>query len=130
MQCESSTIDQTGRFSIGSVIGSSSIRHEMYVEERRRQVKKFHFFYNQKLTTDEQLSLDSFELIRSLGQGGFGSVFLAHRTETDEYLALKAIQKSELVETNEEASVIFERQCLYALQHPNIVKENRFSMKN
>ncbi|CAF4995109.1 unnamed protein product, partial [Rotaria magnacalcarata] len=74
------------------------------------------------LQADENLSLDSFKLLRQLGEGGYGTVFLAYHADINEYVALKAIKKSTLVETNEQNTIVSERQYAFALNHPNIAQ--------
>lgn len=115
------SIKNHSRFSSLTIIPSKSNELNEYFQERQSIIDKFNILLTKKLQTDENLSLDSFELIRTLGKGGYGSVFLAYSRNTNEYLALKVIKKSTLVETNEENLIISERQYAFALNHPNIV---------
>lgn len=46
-----------------------------------------------------ELSLDDFEMIKLIGVGGFGKVFLCRKRSTGEILALKRLKKVMLVFT-------------------------------
>lgn len=95
-----------------------------YLDERQAIIDRFNQLVNKPLKANVNLSLDSFHLFRSLGTGGFGSVFLAYHPDTHEYLALKAMKKSSLIESNDQNISISERQYAFALHHPNIVNLN------
>jgi hypothetical protein len=112
------------RFCLSSIIESKSNELNEYFQERQYMINTFNILLTKKLQSDKNLSLDSFKLLRQLGQGGYGSVFLAYYTDTNEYIALKAIKKSTLIETNEQNTIISERQYTFALHHPNIVNIN------
>jgi len=66
-------------------------------------------------------SLGRFQIIRLLGQGGFGMVFLANDPQLSRRVALKVPSFHSLL--NEEARIRFRREgrALAALNHPNIV---------
>lgn len=112
-------------FCLVSIIESKSDELREYLQERQSMIDRFNICLTKQLKVDENLSLDSFQLLRKLGRGGFGSVFLAYHFDTNEYLALKAMKKSSLVETNDQNIIISERQYAFALHHPNIVNIHR-----
>jgi hypothetical protein len=116
------SIKNQSRFCLVSIIESKSDELNEYFQERQYMIDRFNIFLTKKLKTDKNLSLDSFKILRQLGKGGYGSVFLVYYINTNEYLALKAIKKSTLIEKNEQNIIISERQYAFALHHPNIVK--------
>ena len=116
-----SSIEHRSRFTLVSIIESKSNELKEYLQERQHMIEKFNLLLTKQLKTDVNLSLDSFKLLRLLGRGGFSSVFLAYHPNTNEYLALKAMQKSSLIETNHQKIILSERQYAFALHHPNIV---------
>jgi serine/threonine protein kinase len=68
-------------------------------------------------------SIGSYRIIRQIGRGGMGSVYLAERSD-DQYrrrVAVKAVS-SELVDKETLRRFHNERQTLAALDHPNIIK--------
>ncbi|CAK71442.1 unnamed protein product (macronuclear) [Paramecium tetraurelia] len=60
-----------------------------------------------------------YEIIRKLGQGGFGSVYQVKHLKTNLIRAAKVIQKQAI---DDEQLLISESQILKDLDHPNIVK--------
>jgi eukaryotic-like serine/threonine-protein kinase len=67
--------------------------------------------------------IGSYRIIRQIGRGGMGSVYLAERAD-DEFrrrVAVKAVS-SELVDEETRRRFHNERQTLAALDHPNIIK--------
>ncbi|CAM2711558.1 unnamed protein product [Rotaria socialis] len=116
------TIERRARFCLVSIVESKSNELHKYLQERQKMINKFNNLLTKRLQADENLSLDSFKLLRQLGEGGYGTVFLAYHADRNEYVALKAIRKSTLVETNEQNTIISERQYAFALNHPNIVQ--------
>jgi hypothetical protein len=121
---KSGVINTRSRFCLVSIIESKSDELNDYFQERQYMIDTFNNLLTKRLKADQNLSLDSFKLLRQLGTGGYGSVFLAYHNDTNEYLALKAIKKSELIETHEQHIILSERQYTFALHHPNIVNIN------
>ncbi|CAF4561167.1 unnamed protein product [Rotaria sp. Silwood1] len=121
-QPKARSIKHCSHFCLVSIIELKSDELNEYLQERQHMINKFNNLLTKRLRADHNLSLDSFKLLRQLGEGGYGIVFLAYHTDTNEYVALKAIKKSTLVETNEQNTIISERQYAFALHHPNIVQ--------
>lgn len=121
-QYMTSSVKARSRYSLVSILPSKSSELKKYLQERQSMINVFNNLITKRLRVDPTLSLDSFKILRQLGEGGYGSVFLAYHTDTNEYIALKAIKKSSLIETNEQNIILSERQYTFALHHPNIVK--------
>ena len=81
-----------------------------------------------------EVGLNDFELIKVLGKGGFGKVFLViKKDEPDKPFAMKAIRKDIVIETDMMESIKFEKSVLEKAQHPFLMNctyifktENRF----
>ena len=78
---------------------------------------------------DTNLSLDKFQLIRTLGRGSFGRVVLAlvrsdpnAKNDTNKFYAIKVMDKKKLVRYKQIDHTLNERRVLFALQHPNAVR--------
>ena len=119
------TIKNRSPYSVVSIIQSDFNELNRYLHERQCMIEIFNILLTKQLKANPNLSLDSFKLLRQLGKGGYGSVFLAYHIDNNEYLALKIIKKSTLIETEEQNIVISERQYTFALHHPNIVNKKK-----
>ena len=64
-------------------------------------------------------SIDHFEVRRVLGQGGFGSVFLAYDTRLDRMVALKLLDRIE--RSAARRMLAYETRAASQLRHPNLV---------
>src|SRR5262249_3085831 len=65
--------------------------------------------------------LGKFEIIRELGAGGFGVVYLAKDTVLDRHVALKLPRSIRLVDPEARPRFFREAQALARLDHPHIV---------
>lgn len=66
--------------------------------------------------------LGDFRLIKKLGQGGMGEVFLAHQVSLDRQVALKVMNKQFSKQENFVKRFKREAQTMAKLNHPNIVQ--------
>ncbi|CAD8087783.1 unnamed protein product [Paramecium primaurelia] len=64
----------------------------------------------------------NFSIIKKLGDGQYSEVFLAKHTQTGFLVALKVIQKSQIIKENMQAQLAWEIKIQYLLEHPNITK--------
>lgn len=68
------------------------------------------------------MELDDFKLLKGIGQGAFGEVFLAKNYFTSKTYALKSIDKKFLAKQRKEHHVFQEKLILKYLDHPMVVK--------
>jgi serine/threonine protein kinase len=47
-----------------------------------------------------KIKVDDFEILKVLGKGGFGTVYLARKVDTKEIVALKKMKKSKIAARN------------------------------
>lgn len=71
---------------------------------------------------DVDSSYGEYQVIRELGEGGFGRVFLANHQVTHEPVAIKLMKSGTFNEAAQIDTVFAEAENLKALSHPNIVK--------
>ena len=69
-----------------------------------------------------QAKYDDFDLLRMLGAGAFGKVYLARNRITDSLVAVKALRRSWLGDTKAESLFLNEAKILDSIEHPNVVK--------
>ena len=74
---------------------------------------------------DTSLSLDKFQLIRTLGRGSFGRVVLAllkNEKDGNKFYAIKVMDKKKLIRYKQIDHTLNERRVLFSLQHPNTIR--------
>ncbi|GFH54727.1 hypothetical protein CTEN210_11203 [Chaetoceros tenuissimus] len=65
--------------------------------------------------------LDSFKMIKVVGKGSFGKVFLVREIKTQEMFALKVLRKDNIIKRNQVEHTKTERSVLGYVDHPFIV---------
>jgi len=68
--------------------------------------------------------LDSFKMIKVIGKGSFGKVFLVREKSTSEMFALKVLRKDNIIKRNQVEHTRTERSVLGYVNHPFIVGLN------
>jgi len=69
-------------------------------------------------------SLDSFKMIKVIGKGSFGKVFLVREKSSSEMFALKVLKKDNIIKRNQVEHTRTERSVLGYVKHPFIVGLN------
>lgn len=69
----------------------------------------------------KKINLDSFDIEKVIGKGGYGKVFLVTKVDTQKWYAMKEIKKETLVSDRDKANTIFERVILQNVKSPFIV---------
>jgi len=68
--------------------------------------------------------LDSFKMVKVIGKGSFGKVFLVREKKTAEMFALKVLKKDNIIKRNQVEHTRTERNVLGYVKHPFIVGLN------
>ena len=71
---------------------------------------------------NDSISLNSLSIIKVLGKGMFGNVFLAYNNTTNVYYALKTVQRRKIIQYEISDNLILERKILLQIDHPLIIK--------
>lgn len=66
--------------------------------------------------------MEHFRIIAQVGQGGYGSVYLARKNDSNEVCALKKMRKGTLAKMDEVKHVLVERDILTAVKTPWLVR--------
>ena len=69
----------------------------------------------------EKVNEDSFEILRTLGKGYIGKVFLVEKKDTKKLYALKVISKLDVIKRNFFESLTYEKKILEKVKNPFIV---------
>jgi serine/threonine protein kinase len=72
-------------------------------------------------TTTRQATFDHFELIKVIGRGTFGKVYLVRCTLDNRFHAMKCIRKDVVIEHESVESLKVERLILSQVNHPFII---------
>ncbi|OBZ86373.1 cAMP-dependent protein kinase type 1 [Choanephora cucurbitarum] len=72
-------------------------------------------------STDVNVNMNDFELIRTLGTGSFGRVHLAKHKTNRNYYAIKALRKTDIVKLKQIEHTKNERKILSTVKHPMMV---------
>lgn len=84
------------------------------------------------LKTPSKLQLEEYELLKALGEGSFGRVYIVRHKTNGQYWAFKQLKKYEIIKSKQVDHLKNEVYILNSLQHPFIVKmagmtqDNRF----
>jgi serine/threonine protein kinase len=84
------------------------------------------------LKNPEKLTLENFEILKALGEGSFGKVFIVRHKVKGHYWAFKQLKKYEIIKSKQVDHLKNEVYILNSLSHPFIVKmagitqDNRF----
>ncbi|KAJ1651856.1 hypothetical protein IWQ61_007676 [Dispira simplex] len=81
--------------------------------------------YTEVSSTTTTASLENFDLIKVIGRGCMGKVFLARDKTTDEIVAIKSISKEKVLRQNEIGHILSERDILTEItnsNHPYLMK--------
>ena len=68
-----------------------------------------------------KLTMNNFNLLKTLGKGGFGKVYLVQQKGTKELFALKTIKKLFIIEKKQFEQVQREKEILHEANHPFLV---------
>ncbi|CAF1281935.1 unnamed protein product [Adineta ricciae] len=105
----------------------SNVQYELY---NARLIEDFERRYESSYEMENDIDLDSFELIMTLGQGAFGRVILVVLEPDNVEYALKVLDKSQVVKYNQIKHVQSEIRILNAIQHANIIRMYSFFQDN
>jgi serine/threonine protein kinase len=79
-------------------------------------------FKDNSIDEKESISLDSFEVIKLIGSGGFSKVFLCRYKRTGEFYAMKVIDKEVIVKNKKKNIIMNERNIMKSTSHPFLIE--------
>lgn len=76
----------------------------------------------EKIETNEKINFDSFEIIKLIGSGSFGSILLVKKKDDGRYFAMKVLKKRNLITKRHLKYALTEVNILRSCEHPFIIK--------
>lgn len=96
--------------------------YELQISHKRHlDVLKQEFLKNYATVTKYDKSAEDFDLIRIIGIGSYGTVFLVRDKTTFEYHAMKAIEKSQVIKRKNIKQLYQEKKILQSIQFPFVI---------
>ena len=93
----------------------------MYLAEKEKDKQETYDLTETIVGTKQKVTLNDFDLLKTLGKGGFGKVYLAMKKDTEELYALKTIRKLFVIEKKQFDQVRREKEILHKANHPFLV---------
>ncbi|GAB9469199.1 Agc protein kinase [Globisporangium polare] len=76
---------------------------------------------NASSANSQLVTMTDFEILKMLGKGSFGKVYMVKRKVSGEILAMKVLRKAELVKRSQVNHTMTERRIMSSVDHPFIV---------
>jgi protein-serine/threonine kinase len=83
--------------------------------------QKISFHRSKTIANGENLTPANFVVLKELGKGSFGEVFLVVKSDTSQLFAMKVLQKEKILRQNLIKYAVTERNVLSYIRHPFIV---------
>lgn len=74
-----------------------------------------------KKQKNENSNLQDFKIVKMIGKGTFGKVFLVQHSKNKKFYAMKTLRKDIIIENDNLDSIKLEKEILYQVDHPFIV---------
>lgn len=68
------------------------------------------------------ITIDDFQLLKVVGRGSFGKVFMAKKKDNGRIYAVKTLKKDFIIRTNQTTNTKIERDIMQQITHPFVVK--------
>lgn len=94
---------------------------EEYVKEKLRMQMEMDQATTMLISSGNKMTISDFNLLKTLGKGGFGKVYLVEQKSTKKLYALKTIKKLFIIEKKQFEQVKREKEILYEANHPFLV---------
>ena len=73
-------------------------------------------------SNDRPLSIDDFFLLKVVGRGSFGKVYMAKKKDNNQIFAIKTLKKDFIAKTNQLKNTKIERDIMQQVNHPFVSK--------
>ncbi|CAD8094423.1 unnamed protein product [Paramecium sonneborni] len=97
------------------------VQSKQIVAQSQQQLQSSYIESQNELLKDSKVTFDSFEIIKELGSGAFGKVFLVKLKTDGGIFAMKALKKKTLIQQKQIKYAITEANVLKSCKHPFIL---------
>jgi serum/glucocorticoid-regulated kinase 2 len=115
-----SRMPKTGKISVKDYLFGNKSKTEVNVIPQKKGKKKKNIFNNIKVT------MDDFDLIKVIGRGSVGKIYLVEYKTDKKYYAMKSMRKDQLVSEGIVDNILLERNILMEGQCPFILSLSFF----
>lgn len=70
----------------------------------------------------KKVNLNHFEIVKVIGRGSFGKVYLVQKKDTEEFFAMKVLKKESISTKSQREHTVAERMILQKIDNPFVVK--------
>lgn len=100
----------SAEMNVSSLMSNSSTRNNTHDE------------HNSILYSSSDVQLEHFKILKVIGRGSFGKVYLVQKKDTSEYYAMKTLKKDVILRRNQKNNTQAERLILEKIRSPFIVR--------
>ncbi|XP_031344035.1 cAMP-dependent protein kinase catalytic subunit alpha-like [Photinus pyralis] len=101
-----------------------STKSDEYEQILAKLKKDFEKKWNARMSTKSDLTMANFETYRTLGTGSFGRVVLVKKIKTDNYFAIKILDKEKIVRLKQVQHTLSEKHILMSINYPFAITMN------
>lgn len=94
---------------------------EEYIKKKLRDQLEMDQATTMFIASGNRMTISDFNLLKTLGKGGFGKVYLVEQKSTKKLYALKTIKKLFIIEKKQFEQVKREKEILFEAKHPFLV---------
>jgi len=88
-----------------------------------KEIKSNEMIISEKKERKNSITLNNFNILRLIGQGSYGKVFLSElKNDKSKQYAMKILEKDKIIEWKQENNIFTERYILQNIKHPFISK--------
>ncbi|KAA8589546.1 hypothetical protein FQN60_012911 [Etheostoma spectabile] len=120
-RCRKSSQEQRGQESEGPLISEFTIMWDKFMKEFLAKAKE-DFLRKWECPPQSTTGLDDFDRFKTLGTGSFGRVMLVKHKETNQFYAMKILDKQKVVKLKQIEHTLNEKRILQAVSFPFLVR--------
>lgn len=105
-----------------SVKGKKSIMSAQTEGSKLTRIDSLDMIPGEEELYSKTINLNHFEIVKVIGRGSFGKVFLVQKKDTEEFFAMKVLKKESISKETQRLHTMAERKILQEIDSPFVVK--------